>query len=137
MREEEVPRDEGFAEGYRRGAYAVDASGRYTLVATPGWEAETAVTTVALEEQDRLLVRQWELSLAGLRSPLAYHMARRQMTPKLLARHMGLSRLRVAWHLRPQGFRRLPLHLALRYCACLDVPIQELLRVPDEPGSFL
>lgn len=137
VREEEVPRDPGFLEGFQRGTYAVDASGRYTLVATPGWQAETAVTTVALEEQDRLLRRQWELARAGRRSPLAYHMARRQMTPKLLARHVGLSRLRVAWHLRPRGFLGLPLRLALRYSTCLDVPIQELLRVPDEPGTFL
>lgn len=137
MRDDEVPHDQGFLEGFRRGAYAVDAAGRYTLVATTGWEAETAVTTVALEEQDRLLRRQWELARAGRRSPLAYHMARRQMTPPLLAREMGLSRWRVACHLRPWGFRRLPLHLALRYGACLDVPLQELIGVPDAPGSFL
>ncbi|MBI5440202.1 MAG: hypothetical protein HY900_03205 [Deltaproteobacteria bacterium] len=137
MREDEVPRDPGFLEGFQRGTYALDASGRYTLVPTPGWQAETAVTTVALQEQDRLLRRYWELARAGRRSPLAYHMARRQMTPKLLARHMGLARLRVAWHLRPRGFRRMPLELALCYCACLDLPIQELLQVPDVPGTFL
>lgn len=132
-----MPRDEGFLEGFRRGSYAVDADGRYTLVATPGWEAETAATTVALEEQDRLVRDCWEQCGVGLRSPLAYHMVRRQMTPKLLSANSGVGRLRVAWHLRPAGFARLGRRTLLRYAAALNVPPDELITLPEAPESLL
>jgi hypothetical protein len=137
LKADEVPRDQGFLEGFQRGSYAVDADGRYTLVATPGWEAETAATTVALETQDRLVRTAWEQARAGARSPLAYHMVRRQMNPKLLARNTGIGRLRVEWHLRPFGFSRLPERTLRRYAECLNLPTGELQRIPDAPESIL
>jgi hypothetical protein len=115
----------------------VDPQGRYTLVPTSGWEAETAVTAVALEAQDRLVRDAWELSRTGRRSSLCYHMVRRQMTPSLLAQNMGISRLRVFWHLQPLGFSRVSESILRRYAACLNLPPEELSLLPDAPESAL
>ena len=137
MKTDEVPNDQGFAENFRRGAYALDEQGRYTLVPTPGWEVETAATRAALEEQDRAIRAAFEAAGSGTRSPLAYHLARRLLTPALLAQYARVSRLRVAWHLRPFGFRRMPLWLAQRYCECLRLTLDELVKLPPAPESLL
>ncbi|MBI5544818.1 MAG: hypothetical protein HY901_13090 [Deltaproteobacteria bacterium] len=137
MKAHEVPADEGFLEGYQRGAYAVDEKGQYRIVATSGWHAETAATAAALEEQDRAIQAAFEQVRAGRRSPLAYHIARRLLTPSLLASYAGVSRLRVAGHLRPFGFRRTPLWLAQRYAECLQMSLNDLVRLPEKPESLL
>jgi hypothetical protein len=137
MKKDEVPADKGYLDDFCRGAYAVDEHGRYTLVATPGWEAETAATRVALEEQDRLVRAQFEAARAGRRSPLAYHLARRMLTPSVLGQYARVNRFRVAWHLRPFGFARMPLWLAMRYCQALRIGLDELVHLPAEPESLL
>lgn len=137
MKKDEVPQDPGFLEGFRRGALAVDEAGRFTLVPTPGWQAETAATALALEEQDALVRRAWERARAGRLSPLGYHAARRQMPTALLARNARIGRLRVWWHLRPRGFLGMPLGVAMRYAAALNVPLEELVRLPESPERLL
>ena len=137
MKASQVPADEGFFERFRRGAYAVGEDGQYRLVPTPGWSAETTATAAALEEQDRIIAAAFADVCAGRRSPLAYHMARRMLTPKVLAAYAGVWSLRTRWHLRPSGFARLPLWLARRYAQCLQVGLDELVKLPEKPESLL
>lgn len=137
MKTSEVPADPGFLEDFSRGAYAVGEDGQYRIVATPGWNAETAATAAALEEQDRVIAAAFAQVKAGTRSPLAYHVARKMLTPALLASYAGVSRWRTLWHLRPFGFRRMPLWLALRYAECLQTTLNDLVKVPEKPESLL
>jgi len=137
MKADEVPADEGFAEAYRRVAYAVGEDGRYQLVATPGWNVETTATAAALEEQDRMVAAAFAQVRAGRRSPLAYHLARKMFTPALLAEYAGVWSLRTRWHLRPFGFARMPLWLARRYAECLQMELGELVKLPEKPESML
>jgi hypothetical protein len=69
--------------------------------------------------------------LKGRRSTLAYHMGARQMTPGLLAAHVGIATWRVKRHLKPQVFAKLDEGLLQRYCECLDLTPEQLNQVPD------
>jgi hypothetical protein len=137
MKKADVPHDEAFTEGFLRADYAVDEQGKYTIVTTTGWAVQADATALALEEIDRRIAAAWEAGRAGRLSPLAYHMARRQMTTSLLAEYASVSRLRVWWHMRPHGFARMPLWLALRYCEQMQVGIGELVSLPERPESLL
>ena len=137
MRAEEVPQDGAYLEGKKRGAYAVDANGRYTVVATAGWEAETAATRVALEVADAQIQAAWADVREGRKSPLWYHLAARQLTPALVAEYAGCSRLRVWWHCRPGSFAGLSAQWLERYAKALRVPVEQLRVVPEKPESWL
>ena len=131
MREEDVPQDESFYDGHLRACYAVDRQGRYVLARSRGWQVETIATAEALADlEERIESVRLEV-LAGRLSPLAFHMAVRQLTPDLLAGGVGIYRWRVRRHMRPAVFGRLPESLIRRYAEYLDVNLDQIRRVPD------
>ncbi|MGC4121694.1 MAG: hypothetical protein QM765_45380 [Myxococcales bacterium] len=137
MKTSEVPADAGFSTDLNRGTYALDEQGHYTIVATPGWSAETTATAAALAEQDELIKAEFEAVRAGKKSPLAYHVARKMLTPTLLAAYAGVWSLRTRWHLTPTGFRGLSKALAKRYADCLQMSVDDLGKLPEKPESLL
>jgi hypothetical protein len=134
MKINEVPQDQGMMSDDRREVcYAVDDQGRYTLVPSHGWEPKNVANDQAWEQiRKRVAVVIGQVK-AGRRSPLAYHMARHQMSLGLLARYVRFSRLRVWWHLRPRGFQGLPPEFKRRYADIFAIDAAELDRVPDTP----
>jgi hypothetical protein len=133
VRDRDVPQDDSFYGGHLRACYAVDERGEYVLTTSRGWETERIATAQAIADLHAKLERRRQAALAGEESPLAFHMAARQMTPALLAQNMGISRWRVRRHLRPGVFRRLSQAMLHRYAVCLDVPVETLARVPAAP----
>ena len=133
MRKEDVSQDDSFLEGHQKAAYAIDEHGKYVVVPSRGYADEVVATTVALLAQDRLIQSAWEQARRGAQSPLGYHLAVKQWTLGLAAAHLGISRWRVWWHLKPAGFRRLSPALRQRYCQELDVTLAQLSTVPDAP----
>ncbi len=137
MKKDEVPQDESFLEGHQKAAYAVDEHGKYTVVPSRGYEPERVATSLALEAQDRDLRAAWERVKARRASPLAYHMTQRQLTPGMLAEYVGVSSLRVRWHLRPLGYRMMSIGMAMKYCSCLDIPIERFVTIPAAPEALV
>ncbi len=137
MRKDQVPQDDSFLEGHRKATYAVGEGGRYEVVPSRGYEPERIATAVALEERDRQVRLAWEAAASGRRSPLAYHLAARQLTARRFARQAGVLSLAVLWHLRPAGFRRMRPATALRYSASLGLSPDELARLPPRPELML
>jgi hypothetical protein len=126
MRKDEVPQDEGIAEGLKEVTYAVDDDGSYTLVPSAGWEPKNISNHQAwdiIAEQIDTARRQ---VLAGEISPLAYHMARNLMDLSLLAQYMGMMRWRVKRHFKPKVFNRLKPEMLERYARLLKVTIEQL-----------
>lgn len=130
MRERDVPQ-EGNAclGGYRRAVYAVGDDGRVHLVASRGWEVEEIVTRQAVEDLERRAQDARQRALAGLASPLEYHMYRSRMDLALLSQTTGLWRWRVRRHFRPQVFARLSPRLRRRYAEALGVSPEALGKV--------
>ncbi len=131
MKKDEVPQDRGFSDGVREIAYAVDENGRYVRVPTRGWEPKTVANDQAWEVIDAEVAEEIRLIRAGKRSPLAYHMARNQMDPGLLADYVGLPRWRVRRHLKPKVFRKLSDDLLKRYADVFDLSVDALREIPE------
>ena len=126
MREDEVPQDQGIAEGLKEVTYAVDAAGHYKLVPSAGWEPKNISNYQAWEVVAAQVAEARQAVLIGRVSPLAFHMARNQMDTALLAQYMGLPRWRVWLHLRPWGFRRLSAAQLEGYAAMLRTSVAQL-----------
>ena len=121
LKKEDVSQDDSFLEGHQKAAYAIDEHGKYVVVPSRGYADEVVATTVALQAQDRLIQIAWENARRGAQSPLAYHLAVKQLTLGLAAAQMGIWRARVWWHLKPAGFRRLSSSCTNPTQCCLSV----------------
>lgn len=134
MKVNEVPQDNTveYYEGVKRACYAVDEKGRYVIVSSNGWEAEELVNGLAVKELAVNLGKTRKAVLAGEKSPLAYHMERRQMIPDILGKTAGIAVFRVKRHLRPEIFSRLKNPVLERYAKALAITMEELKTVPEE-----
>ena len=130
MKTRDVPQEESILAGHQRACYAQDENGRYVVVGSIGWEVEKIVNGQANDEVRAQIVAALAGARRGTLSPLAYHMARRQMDIGLLAAYTGYSRLRIRWHLRPKVFSRLPDEILGRYAEALQLPPAELRALP-------
>jgi hypothetical protein len=137
MKVAEVPQDRGMITGAMREiCYAVDDNGRYVLAPSAGWEPKNMANHQAWDLIRAEVAAALKQIRAGRRSPLAFHMVNNQMSPGLLARYAGCSRLQVWWHLRPAGFSRLSPQMLQRYAEIFDIDPAALKSVPSmEPGS--
>ncbi len=130
MHKTQVPQDAGMAGSMQEITYAVDEQGRYTLVPSLGWEPKLIANRQAWREIADKIAEAHHRVQAGELSPLAFHMARHQMTPGLLARYAGIGRWRVRRHLKPAVFARLGSKLIARYASILGMSAAELQTLP-------
>lgn len=131
MKRDDVPQDgSATLSGERKALYAVDADGRYNREPTSGWDAEEAVTRLALEEFRRLAAEARGRVEAGESAPLEVHMYEQRMDPHTLAQTTGLFRWRVQRHLRAGVYPRLPERIRARYAAALGRSVDELAALP-------
>ncbi len=136
IRAKDVPNDLADV-GLHRGDYALDESGKYTVVPTSGWEVERSANEVALRAIDRDVAQVWQLARSGHRSSLAYHLTARMFTVGTLAEAAGVSMLRVWWHLRPGPFARVPASVLERYAQAMKVAAGELRALPSAPARLV
>lgn len=117
-------------DGLKRAQYTPDDRGKYVLDTHPSWP-ETVVNGMMVSDIRARIEEAREAVLAGKKSPLYYHMARRQMTPAILARAAGIASFRVKRHLRPEIFSRLKTSVLDRYANALAVTREELKTLPN------
>jgi hypothetical protein len=126
MRIEEIPQDDSIYEGHRRACYAQDASGRYVVATSRGWEVERIANEIAVGEVRQRIDEALAQVRAGSVSPLAYHMARAHMNARLLAAHSGFWAWQVRRHLKPKVFAKLPERKLQRYADALALDLATL-----------
>jgi hypothetical protein len=131
MRRKDVPQDQGLFGEWKEVSYAVDDDGRYILVQSAGWEPANIANHIAWESIEAEVGEVLAKVRAGKLSPLAYHMARHQMDPVLLAGYADLFRWQVRRHMKPAAFRRISSALAERYAAIFRITPGELMKVPE------
>ena len=133
MQIDQVPQDEeNFYDGHRRAMYAKRTDGKYVQAPSSGWKVETFFTALALEalgDEYQTILKE---ARCGKLSPLAVHMAAKQMTPSLLAKHAGFFTFQVKRHLRPEIFRNLSEKKLLKYATSLNLTLIELTRLPKD-----
>ena len=132
MKVNEVPQDITYYEGKKRACYALNDQGKYVVVPSSGWSAEEVVNGLAVDELKERLEQTRQEVIKGLKSPLAYHMEYRQMTPEILAKTAGMFSFQVRRHLHPETFAKLKSSVIKRYAQALALTEQELKNVPDK-----
>ena len=136
MRRKDVPQDRGLFGELKEVSYAVDDDGRYILVPSAGWEPANIANHMAWESIEAEVGAVLAKVRVGVLSPLAYHMARHQMDPGMLAGYAGLFRWQVRRHMKPAAFRRISTALADRYAAIFRITPEELMGTPEcEPPA--
>lgn len=127
MKTNEVPQDQDPAfEGGKKLCYALGEDGRYVTAQSSGWQVEATVKELAWQVLRADLEATRVRVGTGEASALEYFMKLRQMDTWLLAQNMGISRLRVRWHLRPRRFATLNAKWLARYAECLAVDVAVL-----------
>lgn len=132
MKAQEVPQDITYYEGKKRACYALNDEGKYVIVPSTGWSVEEVVNGLAVDELAASLEETRKAVIAGVKSPLVYHMERRQMTPEILAKTADIAVFRVKRHFRPEIFAKLKWSVLDRYAQALAITKQELTTVPQK-----
>jgi hypothetical protein len=135
MHKRDVPQDGALFGGLKELCYALDENGAYVLVESAGWEPANVANLQAWEVIESEIAGVLEKVRVGESSPLAYHMARHQMSPGLLARYAGLFTWQVRRHMRPGPFCRMRGATRKRYSAVFRIPEAQLTTVPVETAS--
>ena len=135
MKVNEVPQDDVFdySAGIKKGNYALDDKGKYVMVPSKGWVVDEMINRMAYDEYKAKEEETRKAVLAGQKSPLAYYMELRQMTPEILGKTAGIAAFRVKRHLRPEIFARLKPSLLEAYAKALAITTEELITVPQNP----
>lgn len=132
MKVNEVPQDDVpyFSEGIKKGNYALDDEGKYVMVPSKGWEVDAFINSLSFNEYEAKVEETRKAVLAGQKSPLAYYMELRQMTPEILGKTAGIATFRVKRHLRPEIFAKLKEPVLDSYAKALSITREELKTVP-------
>jgi hypothetical protein len=135
MKVNEVPQDDVFdySAGIKKGNYALDDKGKYVMVPSKGWVVDEMINRMAYDEYKAKEEETRKAVLAGQKSPLAYYMELRQMTPEILGKTAGIAAFRVKRHLRPEIFARLKPSVLEAYAKALAITTEELISVPKNP----
>ncbi|RJQ68930.1 MAG: hypothetical protein C4519_22205 [Desulfobacteraceae bacterium] len=136
MKIKEVPQDDNKTfKGYgNKAVYALDENGRYTKIATSGWEVEEVVLRDVLADFEALAAEAKKRVREGKSSPLEYFIYKRLMDVSGLAQAMGIAKWRVKRHLKPKFFNKLNDKLLQRYAELLRIDITVLKNFKENPS---
>ena len=127
MLDSEVPQEgNSTLGGHRKAMYARGADGKLHIVQSAGWEVEEIVTKQAVDDLLRLTENARQRVLAGLTSPLEYHMYRVRMDVPLLAQASGIWQWRIRRHFRPAVFAGLSASLLTTYADAMGMTVDQL-----------
>ena len=101
--------------------------GKYTGVASAGWEVENFATKQAWDDIDENLLETAEQVRAGALSPVPYFMQKNLMELSLLARYTGKWQWQVKRHFRPGVFNRLKPGMLSTYARIFNISVDELI----------
>ncbi len=127
MLDSEVPQEgNSTLGGHRKAMYARGTDGKLHIVQSAGWEVEEIVTKQAVDDLLRLTEEARQRVLAGLTSPLEYHMYRVRMDVPLLAQASGIWQWRIRRHFRPAIFAGLSASLLATYADAMGMTVEQL-----------
>jgi hypothetical protein len=127
MLDSEVPQEgNSTLGGHRKALYARGDDGKLHIVQSAGWEVEEIVTRQAIDDLLRLTEEARQRVLAGLTSPLEFHMYRVRMDAPLLSQACGIWQWRIRRHFRPAVFASLSSALLVRYADAMGLSVEQL-----------
>lgn len=121
-----------YYQGQSKVNYVLDQeTGKIQKVPARGWEPEFEATQRAWDEINEELKLTLEDIAQGKCTPLAYHMKKRLMEPKLLAAETGICLLFVKRHLKSmRAWKNMSAAKKMKYAVALGIQVEELNEVP-------
>lgn len=127
MKKEDVPQDPGaLGRMTREVCYATDKDGKYVTELSTGWSVKAQALDAAWEDIVERTARAREKVEKGQASPLLFFMEKRLMDMPTLAAYTGFWKWRIARHLTPRGFAKLPDKKLQRYADVFGVSVADL-----------
>jgi len=131
MKIEEVPQEKNVTlDGVKKVVYATDSQGKYTTVASDGWNVEEIVTSQAVEEFEKLANEALEKAQKGFASVLEYHMYNNRMDLALLAQTTGFFQWMIKRDFKKINFDKLSDKRIQVYASVLSITVDELKTIP-------
>jgi hypothetical protein len=93
------------------------------------WEVNEAAARMILTNHIQKLEPVRNQVLAGLLSPLDYHIQSKMFTISLLSSYTGISKRHIKKHLNPKNFNQLSEETLKKYASALGISIEELKKI--------
>lgn len=128
MKSNQVPQDKSSLtkKNLKELCYVVDDKGNYTTALSSGWEPKT----IALDESMNLINNRVEEARVkvqkGEASPILYFMELSKMDLSILSSYVGMWKIRVKWHLKPNVFKRMSNNMLKKYAETFEITVEEL-----------
>jgi hypothetical protein len=127
-----VPQDDSSTyASMKKAIYACDGEGKFTSVASTGWEVEEIATKMALDDIDESIKDAYKEGKAGKKSPLYYHMYAARMDLLVLAQSTGFFQWSIKRDFKPKVFEKLSQKRVLEYCDVLGITPKEIKILPE------
>lgn len=131
-----VPQDNISTYGNNKKAmYATDKEGKYTIIASTGWDIEGEATIQAVRELERLTNEAYTQVKTGKKSALYFHMYNQRMDLQVLSESTGLFQWRIKRHFKPSIFSNLSKALLERYGKALGMSVEMLRTLPEHKAG--
>ena len=134
MKEKDVPQKAGLSDEWHRISYATGHDGEYVLVESEGCDSVNITNAQAWDIIEQRIAEVHKLVQQGKLSPLAYHMAVRQMDEALLSEYSSFFKWQVKRHLKPQVFKKLSREKLQKYADVFEIEIEALVTLPELEG---
>ncbi|HIP51503.1 MAG TPA: hypothetical protein EYG94_05365 [Campylobacterales bacterium] len=132
MKQEEVPQENNKTlAGNKKAVYATGNDGKYSTIASDGWEVEEIVTSQAVEEFERLASDALVKAQSTEISILQYHMFKNRMDLALLSQSTGFFQWTIKRDFKVNKFNTMSEKRAFTYAEVMGISIDELKSVPS------
>jgi hypothetical protein len=128
MKIKEVPQDGAILESteVRDVCYALDEDGTYKEVLSVGWSPKNEAIQFAWSAINEESAKIRQEVIEGKLSPLAYHLSRLVMTPRILADYTGFSTRKIKKFCRPELFAGLNHEVLEKLAGALNISVEQL-----------
>jgi len=135
MKKVDVPQEKNTTlDGVKKVLYATDDKGKYTAVASDGWNAEEIVTSQAVEEFNRLATEAWYKAKDKSSSPLEYHMYNNRMDLPLLSQATGFFKWTIKRDFNISVFNKMSEKRVATYASVLGIEPNALKDITKDQG---
>ena len=130
MKEKDVPQKGGLSDEWHRISYATAKDGEYVLVESDGCDSVNITNAQAWDVIDHRVQEIHQQVEKGELSPLAFHMAVRQMDEVLLSQYTSFFKWQIKRHMKPKILKALPLEKLQKYADVFEISVEELISLP-------
>ncbi len=131
MKTTDVPQDDAnMLQGkFKEPVYSIDADGNFKTIPSVGWDPKNEVMKEAWDVVHNKIEIAKQQVISGEKSPIAYYIEKNIMDIGLVAKYMGIWRLTVKRHLKPNNFKKLKTSTLNKYAEVFNITVEQLVNI--------